>query len=168
MTCYYARIPCKDPSKESLILPPAEFERITALSRVLTKEEKEARAHQRKKEEEMVGNMEKLWSKWSCRLAITTKLSLFFFNIHLIQKAVEEAKRRIFNADLLRKENKVLTQLELEARDREQRLLEQANALRMEQEEEVKLLNSVGNSSGHVENYSEPVNRWLLSFNGCH
>ncbi|XP_030260197.1 cilia- and flagella-associated protein 45 isoform X2 [Sparus aurata] len=105
------RIPCKDPSKESLILPPAEFERITALSRVLTKEEKEARAHQRKKEEEM--------------------------------EAVEEAKRRIFNADLLRKENKVLTQLEIEARDSEQRLLEQANALRMEQEEEVKLLNSM-------------------------
>ncbi|KAM8767905.1 cilia- and flagella-associated protein 45 [Acanthopagrus schlegelii] len=105
------RIPCRDPSKESLILPPAEFERITALSRVPTKEEKEARAHQRRKEEEM--------------------------------RAVEEAKHRIFNADLLRKENKVLTQLEIEARDRDQRLLEQANALRMEQEEEIKLLNSM-------------------------
>ncbi|XP_036930514.1 cilia- and flagella-associated protein 45 isoform X1 [Acanthopagrus latus] len=105
------RIPCRDPSKESLILPPAEFERITALSRVPTKEEKEARAHQRRKEEEM--------------------------------RAVEEAKRRIFNADLSRKENKVLTQLEIEARDRDQRLLEQASALRMEQEEEIKLLNSM-------------------------
>ncbi|XP_073351284.1 cilia- and flagella-associated protein 45 [Pagrus major] len=103
------RIPCKDSSKESLILPPPEFERITALSRVLTKEEKEA--YQRKKEEEM--------------------------------KALEEAKCRIFDAEVSHKENKVLTQMEIEARDRDQRLMEQANALRMEQEEEIKKLNSM-------------------------
>lgn len=80
MTCYYARIPCKDPSKESLILPPAEFERITALSRVLTKEEKEARAHQRKKEEEMVGNMKN--SDQNCQQQQTFHLFIFQYTPH--------------------------------------------------------------------------------------
>lgn len=42
-----------------------------------------------------------------------------------------------------RKENQILTELELEARDRTQRLLERANTLRMEQEDEVKKLNQV-------------------------
>lgn len=113
------------------------------------------------------GKRRKWWETWKTLIKIVlqtcnniTNLSLFLFNIHLIQRAVEEAKRRIFNADLSRKENKVLTQLEIEARDRDQRLLEQASALRMEQEEEIKLLNSVGNSSR--QNYSEPVNHRLL------
>lgn len=42
-----------------------------------------------------------------------------------------------------RKENQALTKLELEARDRKQRLLERANALRMEQDDEIKKLNQV-------------------------
>lgn len=46
-------------------------------------------------------------------------------------------------ADLSREENHALTELELEARDRTQRLLERANALRMEQEDEIKKLNKV-------------------------
>lgn len=55
-------------------------------------------------------------------------------------------KRRILEADLNRKENKVLTELELEARDRAQALVERASALRMEQEEEIRMLNKVGGS----------------------
>lgn len=47
-----------------------------------------------------------------------------------------------------RKENTALTELELEARDRAQRLVERANALRMEQEDEIKKLNQVGSSCG--------------------
>lgn len=49
----------KDPPGESIILPLSEFERIESTSRALTKEEKEAQreAHQRKKEEKMVGHM---------------------------------------------------------------------------------------------------------------
>ncbi|XP_071327968.1 cilia- and flagella-associated protein 45 [Trachinotus anak] len=107
------RVPLKDPSGKSIILPPAEFKRITSTSRVLTKEERRAlhEAYQRKKEEEI--------------------------------KAAEERKRRIYEADLSRKENPALTELELEARDRAQRLVERANALRLEQEEEIKKLNKL-------------------------
>ncbi|XP_070762163.1 cilia- and flagella-associated protein 45 [Enoplosus armatus] len=107
------RIPFKDPSGESIILPSAEFERITSASRVLSKEEREAlrEAYQRKKEEEI--------------------------------KAVEERKRRIYEADLSRKENQALTELEIEARDRDRRLVERANALRLEEEDEIKKLNKL-------------------------
>ncbi|KAM9363763.1 cilia- and flagella-associated protein 45-like [Symphorus nematophorus] len=107
------RIPLKDPSGESIILPAAEFERITSAARVLTKEEREAlkEAYQRKKEEEI--------------------------------KPAEERKRQIFEADLSRKENKALTELELEARDRAQQLVERASALQMEQEEEIRQLNKL-------------------------
>lgn len=65
-------------------------------------------------------------------------------NMPLVQKAAEEMKRRILEADLNRKENKALTELELEARDRAQCLVEQASTLRMEQEEEIRILNKVG------------------------
>lgn len=50
----------KDPSGESIILPPAEFERITSTSHhILTKKEREVlrEAYEKKKEEEIVGNM---------------------------------------------------------------------------------------------------------------
>ncbi|TDH15085.1 hypothetical protein EPR50_G00027540 [Perca flavescens] len=107
------RIPFKDPSGESIILPSAEFERITSTSRVVTKEQREAlrEAYHRKKEEEI--------------------------------NAAEERKRQIYEADLSRKENQALTELEREARDRAQRLVERANALRMEQEDEIKKLNNL-------------------------
>lgn len=65
---------------------------------------------------------------------------------------MEERKRQIYEADLSRKENHALTELELEARDRAQRLVERANALRMEQEDEIKKLNQVGSSCGHMLN----------------
>ncbi|XP_022046067.1 cilia- and flagella-associated protein 45 [Acanthochromis polyacanthus] len=58
-------------------------------------------------------------------------------------KAAEERKHRIYKADQSHKENQALTELELEARDRAQRLLERANALRMEQEDEIKKLNQL-------------------------
>lgn len=60
------------------------------------------------------------------------------------QKSAEERKQQIQAADLSRKNNKALTELEQEARKRSQSLLEQSNALRMEQEEEIKRLNTVG------------------------
>lgn len=46
-------------------------------------------------------------------------------------------------ADLSRQKNQNLSELEAEARDRAQYLLERANTLRMEQEDEVKKLNEV-------------------------
>ncbi|XP_049460187.1 cilia- and flagella-associated protein 45 [Epinephelus fuscoguttatus] len=107
------RIPFRDPSGESIILPTTEFERITSASRVLAKVERETlrEAYQRQKEEEL--------------------------------QAADERKRRIYEADLSRKENKALTELELEARDRAQHLVERANALRMEQEDEIQKLNKL-------------------------
>ncbi|XP_072248899.1 cilia- and flagella-associated protein 45 isoform X2 [Leuresthes tenuis] len=59
------------------------------------------------------------------------------------QKAAEERKSQIHEADLTRKKNQALTDLELEARDRAQNLVERADALRMEQEEEIKKLNQL-------------------------
>lgn len=52
----------KDPPGESAILPSVEFKRIESTSRIPTKEEKEAQreAYQKRKEEEKVGNMQKL------------------------------------------------------------------------------------------------------------
>ncbi|XP_041796665.1 cilia- and flagella-associated protein 45 [Chelmon rostratus] len=107
------RIPSKDPSGESVVLPSAEFERIKSDARVLTKEEREAlkEAHQKKKEEEI--------------------------------KAVEERKRRLYEADLSRKKNQALTELELEAQDRAQGLVERARALKMEEEDEIKKINKL-------------------------
>lgn len=64
----------------------------------------------------------------------------------LVQKAAEEMKRRIFEADLSRKKNSALTELELEAQDQAQCVVERANMLRMEQEEEIRMLNTVGSS----------------------
>ncbi|TKS81265.1 Cilia- and flagella-associated protein 45 [Collichthys lucidus] len=111
------RIPIQDPSGESIIIPSTEFERITSNSQIVTKEEREAlkETYQKKKEEERVGKM----------------------------RAAEERKRQILEADLSRKENQALTELEIEARDRAQHLVAKATALRMEQEEEIKRLNKL-------------------------
>ncbi|XP_033953002.1 cilia- and flagella-associated protein 45 [Pseudochaenichthys georgianus] len=107
------RIPFKDPSGESVILPSADFKRITSESLVLTKEERAAlkEAHQKKKDEDI--------------------------------RNVEDRKRQIFEADLSRQENQALTELELEARDRAQHLVKRANNLRMEQEDEIRKLNKL-------------------------
>ncbi|XP_069390188.1 cilia- and flagella-associated protein 45 [Paralichthys olivaceus] len=105
------RVPLKDPSGQSIILPPAEFKRIMSTSQVPTQEQRKTlmEAYQRKREEEI--------------------------------KAAEERKRQMYEADLSRKVNPALTELELEAQERAQQLVEKANALRMEQEEEIKKLN---------------------------
>lgn len=78
-------------------------------------------------------------------------------------------KLRIFKADLSRKEKKVLTEPELEAQNRAQCLVERANTLRMEQDEEMRMLNTVGSSCGHVDDeslkngpQSAPLNCCLL------
>lgn len=55
-------------------------------------------------------------------------------------------KRKILEADLDRREKKVLTEQELEAKELAQAQLERAGALKMEQEEEIRMLNKVGGS----------------------
>ncbi len=58
-------------------------------------------------------------------------------------------RHQILEADRSWKEKQPLTDLELEAQACNKCLLEQAEALRMEQEDEIKMLNKVGNSCGH-------------------
>ncbi|XP_076850628.1 cilia- and flagella-associated protein 45 [Brachyhypopomus gauderio] len=107
------RIPRKDPSGQSIILCPDDFERITAESRVLRKEETEATLQSQRISREKA------------------------------MDAVEERKARMRQADLSRQKNLGLSDLEEEARERAQYLLERANALRIEQEDEVKKLNEL-------------------------
>lgn len=64
-----------------------------------------------------------------------------------MQRAAEEMKRKIMEADMDRREKKVLTEQELEAQERAQAQVERAGALRMEQEEEIRMLNKVAGSS---------------------
>ncbi|XP_029967344.1 cilia- and flagella-associated protein 45 [Salarias fasciatus] len=107
------RVPRKDPPGESTILPPVEFHRMTSASHILIREEREA-----KQKASQLKKEEDL-------------------------KASEDRKNLICKVDESRRENPVLTELELEARDRAQRLVERANALRMEQEDEIKQLNQL-------------------------
>ncbi len=64
-------------------------------------------------------------------------------------------------ADLSRQKNQNLSELEAEARDRAQYLLERANALRMEQEDEVKKLNEVDRTAMKSQTMAAPP------FEGC-
>ncbi len=64
-------------------------------------------------------------------------------------------------ADLSRQKNQNLSELEAEARDRAQYLLERANALRMEQEDEVKKLNEVDRAAMKSQTMAAPP------FEGC-
>ncbi|XP_072551518.1 cilia- and flagella-associated protein 45 isoform X2 [Salminus brasiliensis] len=105
------RIPNADPSGQSIILCTAEIGRITAESRVPTKEEQDVTLESLRKTREEAMN------------------------------AAEERKTLMRQADLSRQKNQGLSDLEAEARERAQYLLERANALRMEQEDEVKKLN---------------------------
>lgn len=92
---------------------------------------------QRKTEEERVGIMRK-----TADLQQDNKPTSLLKYAH-VQKAAEEMRQQIFQADLNRKESEALTEMELEARDRAQCLVERASSLRMEQEEEIRLLNKV-------------------------
>ncbi|XP_030621049.1 cilia- and flagella-associated protein 45 [Chanos chanos] len=107
------RIPCKDPSGLSIILCPSEIERITTKSRIPTKEERESALESQRQAREAA------------------------------MEAAEERKAHMRQADLSRQKNQGLSDLEAEARDRAQYLLERANAMRLEQEDEVKKLNEL-------------------------
>ncbi|XP_006990630.1 cilia- and flagella-associated protein 45 isoform X3 [Peromyscus maniculatus bairdii] len=106
-------VPTEDPSGESLIISPEEFERIKWASQVLTKEELEAREQAFKKEKEAILE------------AVT------------IRKKIMKQKEMAWN------NNKKLSDLEEVARDRAQNLLQRASKLRMEQEEELKEMSQI-------------------------
>ncbi|KAL1769623.1 cilia-and flagella-associated protein 45 isoform X2 [Sigmodon hispidus] len=106
-------VPTEDPSGESLIISPEEFERIKWASKVLTKEELEAREQAFKKEKEDILE------------AVT------------IRKKIMKQKEMAWN------NNKKLSDLEEVAKERAQNLLQRANKLRMEQEEELKDISKI-------------------------
>uniref|UniRef100_G1P6N6 Cilia- and flagella-associated protein 45 n=1 Tax=Myotis lucifugus TaxID=59463 RepID=G1P6N6_MYOLU len=106
-------VPTEDPSGESLIMSPEEFERIKWASQVLTKEELEARVQALKKEKEAALD------------AVTTR------------KKVMKQKEMIWM------KNKKLYDLEEEAKERAQNLLQRANKLRIEQEEELRDMSKI-------------------------
>ncbi|XP_074118378.1 cilia- and flagella-associated protein 45 [Sminthopsis crassicaudata] len=106
-------IPTEDPSGESLIISPEEFERIKFASRVLTQEERNAIEDAHRKERADVLN------------------------------AVTLRKQMMKQKEMVRQKNRKLNDLEEEAKERAQNLLEKASAMRMEQEVEIKDMNQI-------------------------
>ncbi|KAM3824990.1 cilia- and flagella-associated protein 45 [Vipera latastei] len=106
-------VPTVDPSGESLIISPEDFQRIKESSRILTKEEREAQ-----------------------QAAIRAEREATIV-------AVNERKKSMKLKEILRKKNEKLNDLEEEAKERAQYLLERANHLRMEQEDEIKTLGEI-------------------------
>uniref|UniRef100_A0A8C5P6T6 Cilia- and flagella-associated protein 45 n=1 Tax=Leptobrachium leishanense TaxID=445787 RepID=A0A8C5P6T6_9ANUR len=106
-------IPTEDPSGKSLIIGSNEFYRIKSAAQVRTKEEREMEMQTLKQEKEA---------------AI---------------EAVNERKNFMKQREMLRKKNAKLSDLEEEAQERAQYLLQKANTMRLEQEDEVKKLNEV-------------------------
>ncbi|KAM7055395.1 cilia- and flagella-associated protein 45 [Molossus nigricans] len=106
-------VPTKDPSGESLIMSLDEFERIKSASHVLTREELEAREQVFRKEKEAILD------------AVTIRKK--------VMKQKEMASRK----------NKKLNDLEEVSKERAQNLLERANKMRMEQEEELKDMSKI-------------------------
>ncbi|KAK2503072.1 hypothetical protein MC885_020719, partial [Smutsia gigantea] len=106
-------VPTQDPSGESLIMSSEEFERIKGASHVLTREELEAREQAFKKEKEAIVD------------AVTTR------------------KKIMKQKDMVWRNNKKLTDLEEVAKERAQTLLQRANKLREEQEEELKDMSKI-------------------------
>ncbi|XP_055257950.1 cilia- and flagella-associated protein 45 isoform X3 [Moschus berezovskii] len=101
-------VPTKDPSGQSLIMSPEEFERIKWASHVLTREELEAREQAFKKEKEAIVDK------------VTTR------------KKIMKQKEMVW------RNNRKLSDLEEVAKERAQNLLQRASQLRVEQEEELK------------------------------
>lgn len=73
-------------------------------------------------------------------------------------------KPRIFKADLSSKENKAVTELELEAQCRAQDLLERASALQIEQDEEIRMLNRVGSVQAHRGGGFKNTSKCIVSY----
>lgn len=106
-------VPSEDPSGQSMILPRAQFYRILQASRVQTKEEKLAEAERLKLEKQQA------------------------------MEAAQDRKNEMKQLDLTRERNAALSDLEQEAKEKAEHLLSRANAMRLEQEDEIKHLNEM-------------------------
>jgi len=106
-------VPNEDPSGQSIVLPPDQFYRILHASRVQTKEEKQMEIERFKMDKEAA------------------------------LEAAADRKNQMKQLDLARRKNQALTDLELEAKEKSEHLLERAKQMRLEQEDEIKHLNEM-------------------------
>lgn len=106
-------VPSEDPSGQSIVMSRRDLERILRESRVMTKAEREAERERIKQEKEDA------------------------------QDACTERKNFMNMMELTRKKNEPLNDLEEEAKERAQHLLEKANELIQEQDDEIKGLNEM-------------------------
>ncbi|XP_028911028.1 cilia- and flagella-associated protein 45 [Ornithorhynchus anatinus] len=106
-------VPVEDPSGESLIISPEDFQRIQSSARVLTKEEKEAgfQAYKAEKDKILVG--------------------------------MAQRKQAMKQNDVRRRKNERLSDLEEAARKQAHNLLERARKLHLDQEDELKEMNKI-------------------------
>ncbi|XP_040188309.1 cilia- and flagella-associated protein 45 [Rana temporaria] len=127
-------VPSEDPSGLSIIMSPYDFHRIKSASRVLTKTEREMAGQAYKEEKEA---------------AIL---------------GVNERKNYMKQKEMLRKKNEKLSDLEEEAQQRAQYLLQRANTMRMEQEDEIKKLNEmILNAKCHAIRDAQTVERKVIT-----
>ncbi|XP_049633582.1 cilia- and flagella-associated protein 45 [Suncus etruscus] len=106
-------VPTKDPSGESLIISPEEFERIKWASHVQTSEEREAQEQEQQQEKDRMLD------------------------------AVAMRKKMMKQRELIWRNSKKLSVLEEEAQERAQSLLRRAGQQRMEQEEELREMSKI-------------------------
>ncbi|XP_073423073.1 cilia- and flagella-associated protein 45 [Dendrobates tinctorius] len=106
-------VPSDDPSGLSLIMTNQDFSRIKDRARVLTKVEREKAMQTMKEEKEAAID------------------------------AANDRKNFMKQKEMLRKKNEKLSELEEEAQQRAQYLLQRANTMRMEQEDEIKKLSEM-------------------------
>ncbi|XP_062898311.1 cilia- and flagella-associated protein 45-like isoform X2 [Mobula hypostoma] len=104
-------IPSEDPSGKTLVMSPVDFERIKAESRVVSEEERHA-----------------------MRKAIEAE-KMQAAELSAVRKGFIRAK------EMERQKNERLTDVEEAARDRALYLLEKANSMRLEQEDEIRKIN---------------------------
>ncbi|KAM5129884.1 cilia- and flagella-associated protein 45 [Mantella aurantiaca] len=127
-------VPSEDPSGLSIIMSPLDFRRIRSSARVVTKEEREVAVQAFKEEKEA---------------AI---------------EAVNERKNYMKQKEMLRRKNEKLSDLEEEAQQRAQYLLQRANTMRMEQEDEIKKLNEmILNAKCHAIRDAQMVERKVIT-----
>ncbi|XP_066465175.1 cilia- and flagella-associated protein 45 [Eleutherodactylus coqui] len=127
-------VPSEDPSGLSLIMTYQDFSRMKGSARVLTKEEQEKKMQALKEEKEA---------------AI---------------EAASERKNFMKQKEMLRKKNEKLSDLEEEAQQRAQYLLQRANTMRMEKEDEIKKLNEIIlNAKCHAIRDAQILERSLVS-----
>ncbi|MEE6491579.1 hypothetical protein FKM82_016269 [Ascaphus truei] len=127
-------VPSEDPSGMSLIISPHNFHRIKSAARVLTKAEREVAMQALREEKESV------------------------------IEAVNMRKNFMKQKEMRRHKNEKLSELEAEAQERAQHLLQRANMLRMEQEDEIKKMNEMTlNAKCHAIRDAQLLEKKLIS-----